>query len=144
MNGGVFALLERVHGHLALLGLAALLHPVLLLRRGRSPALTAGLAAGLLGLATLGGWALYGSYRRQIKPELLLRREVVALAFEAKEHLAFLCIVLTVTGLAALRWAPGLPVTRRFAGASLATAWLLGFAAAILGLLVSASAAPAW
>ena len=147
MNGGLYALFERLHGHLALLGLAALLHPVITLGRGRlTPAgrVAAALVAGLIALATLAGWWLYGAYRREIKPTLALYRLEVALAFEVKEHLAFFCLVLTLCGVAALLSSPGHAPTLRLARWMFALAWLCGVVAATLGLLVSASAAPAW
>lgn len=147
MNPGIYALLERIHGHLAMLGLAVLLHPVITLGRGRlgvGGRWSVGILAGILAVASAMGWWLYGEYRASVKPALVRHRLDVALAFEVKEHLAYLCLVLAICGAAALLAAPGHPPTLRLARRMLGLAWILGLAVAVLGLLVSASAAPGW
>ena len=75
MSPQLFALLERLHGHTAVLGLAVLLHPVITLARGRvlgkGGRWSAALAALLIALPSVAGWLLYPHYREQIKPVLV-------------------------------------------------------------------------
>lgn len=102
-----YALLRALHGYLGVLALAAVLHPALRLRAGR-------LSRGdlwSLGLSTLvatgggvAGLVLYPSYRRAVKPGLLLDAPLLATLFETKEHLGFYAVVL-VWGGAGLAWA---------------------------------------
>ncbi len=136
-----FAVLERVHGHLAVLGLAVLVHPILTLRRrGLSPRtrLTADLAALLLGLPYLLGLFIYPTYRSGIKPGLVDQQLAAAHAFETKEHLAVACIALVVGGAAMLRLAGGLPQGRRAAWWLLLGGLVCGLCTAVLGVWVAA------
>lgn len=144
MTHAAFALLERVHGHLALLGLAVLLHPVITLRTRRSVTwrmqLTADLAALLLAAPFALGWALYPTYRAQVKPALFHAVPAAALRFESKEHLAAMAVPLVLSGALVLRAAGRTPEGRRAAWALFAAAWVLGVGAGLLGLDVASTA----
>jgi hypothetical protein len=148
MTPALFGLLQRVHGHAALLGLALLLHPVVTLRTRRHLAAwtvrSAELAAGLLSSAFALGWWLYPTYRAEVKPALVAGSNAVALRFESKEHLAFCAAALALAGAVALRRAGGLPEGRRAAWALLLGAWLCGATAAGLGIFVASVAQPGW
>ena len=93
-------ILETVHGHLAILAVAALLHPAILLRRGR--ALTRGIRWSV-GLTTLfvvlafgTGLAIYGDYRELVRRDLWLADPDAGRLFETKEHIAFGVLTLTL------------------------------------------------
>jgi len=136
--------LERVHGILAVLGLAVLLHPVVSLRhaklRSRWTQWTADLGAGLLLAPFVIGWQIYPSYRQHIKPRLWLEQHDTALRFESKEHLALLATTLAVSGALALRASQGDRGLIRLAHALLVTAWGCGLVTALLGIHVSSMA----
>ncbi|MEL6346636.1 MAG: hypothetical protein AAFV53_26220 [Myxococcota bacterium] len=143
-----YALLERLHGHLGWLGLAVLLHPVITLGKNppprRSTRLSVWLAAALM-LAPYGvGWAIYPTYRSRVKPGLMREALPWAMAFETKEHLAFMAVALAVSGALTLAFAGNTEGGRRSARALLAAAWLCGLAVGILGLLIASRAHPAW
>lgn len=144
----LYALLERLHGHLAWLGLAVLLHPVITLRRravvSRGARLSVVLAVVLLALPSAMGWWLYPTYRVQVKPTLLHGAVPWLLAFETKEHLAFFSLALAVGGAGALLLAPRSPVAQKAAWSLLATGWLCGAMVGILGSLIAGRAHPAW
>ena len=148
MTAGLFAELARIHGHLAVLGLAVLLHPVLTLGRpgglSRGTRLSARIAALLIALPTVGGWLLYPPYRQQVKPRLVHEDLSVALAFETKEHLAFFCLALALGGVLLLEVQGGQPATRRVARVLLLLAWLVGVGVAGLGIGIAGFAWPAW
>ena len=148
MTGAAFALLERLHGHLAVLGLAVLVHPLLTLRGraglSRRTLLSADLAALLLLLPYVSGWLLYPSYRARVKPGLLRQDLSLALRFETKEHLAFMTLALALGGVLALHAAGRSPEGRAAAWWLLLLALGCGLCTAGLGLLVSAGASPAW
>jgi hypothetical protein len=93
-------LLEHVHGHLAVLATAALLHPAWLLRDPRRRARwAASLATASVTLAAaLGAW-LYPAYRKQLKKPIFLSDFAMGLLFERKEHLAFAAVALAWAGL---------------------------------------------
>jgi hypothetical protein len=135
----LFALLERLHGHTAVLGLAVLLHPVITLARGRvlgkGGRWSAGLAAALIALPSVAGWLLYPHYRGQIKPTLIAENVTVALAFESKEHLAFACLCLSLSGVAVALAAP--QHARRVALPLLAGGWVCGLVTGGLGIFVA-------
>lgn len=143
---GLYTVLQHVHGHLAVLGLAVLLHPVL--RLGKRP-LTRGtrwtLAAtlALVCLTYAGGWLAYPTYRHAVKPGLVADHRGWALAFESKEHLAWFCLALTTAGVG-LAWTSRTPVHRRAAQVLLGLAWLAGAVVVALGVGVAATAHPAW
>ncbi|MCB9742673.1 MAG: hypothetical protein H6740_08740 [Alphaproteobacteria bacterium] len=148
MSPTLFALAERLHGHLGLLGLAVLLHPVITLRRRRGltrgARLSALLAALLIALPFASGWAIYPSYRAHVKPGLVREAQSWAWAFETKEHLAFFTLALTLGGVAVMLGRGQTPEGRRLASALLSLAWGCGLCVGILGVLVAAVTAPAW
>jgi hypothetical protein len=139
MSPQLFALLERLHGHAAVLGLAVLLHPVITLARGRvlgkGGRWSAALAALLIAVPSVAGWLLYPHYREQVKPALIAENLSVALAFESKEHLAFACLCLTLSGVAVALVAP--QHGRRVALPLLASAWICGLVTGGLGIFVA-------
>ncbi len=135
----IFALLERIHGHVAVLGLAVLLHPVISLRRRRGTArytqLSADLGALLLVAPVALGLAIYPAYRADVKPGLLVGAPLAAVAFETKEHLGAMAVALAIGGAVTLRHAPA----REAAWSLLFAGWLCGVAAGIVGIVVAAS-----
>jgi hypothetical protein len=143
-----YAWLVELHGHVAVLGLAVLLHPVITLRRrGKATPyvmLTAELGALLLAAPAALGWALYPAYRARVKPPLWLGDPQAVLRFESKEHLAAMAVVLAVAGAITLRAAGRRPVGREAAWSLLAVGWTLGVLAAALGVFVTGAAHPGW
>lgn len=142
----VYTVAQRVHGHLAVLGLAVLLHPVLTLgRRGvtRGTRWTLGAALALVTVTYGGGWLAYPTYRASVKPGLVADHRGWALAFESKEHLAVFCVALTWAG-ALAAWRATTPTLRRAAQVTLGLAWLAGLLVVVLGVGVASVAHPAW
>lgn len=147
-NPYLYALAERLHGHLGWLGLAVLLHPVITLRRrkglSRGARWSVALAAALMLAPYALGWWIYPTYRAEVKP-LLMRESVPwVLAFEAKEHLAFMALALTVGGAGAVLADGRRAATREAAWSLLALGWLCGVATGILGVMIAARAHPGW
>ena len=81
--------LERLHGHLGWLAVAALLHPAILLRspRRRAP-LAVLLATGLVVATAALGASFYGEYRARLKQHIFIEAPRLGWLFERKEHLA--------------------------------------------------------
>jgi hypothetical protein len=129
-----YALFERIHGHLAILGLALLLHPIATLPGDRAGTRrTAALAAlALVGPFAL-GWAIYHDYRQDVKPAL---EPTVRGLFEIKEHLAALAVALVVAGAVA---AHGQLDARKLARHLLLAAFCCGGVAGLLGIWVAGS-----
>ena len=148
MSGSLFALLERLHGHLAVLALALLVHPLVSLRRRPGLAVwtrrTAELSAALLLAVYALGWALYPSYRRELKPDLVQGALPLALRFETKEHLAILALALVLGGALTLRVAGLRPDARTAAWWMLAMGLLCGLGTGLLGVWVASGAHLAW
>lgn len=148
IGAALFGLVERLHGHLGVLGLAMLLHPVITLPR--RPRLTpwtvrtAEIAAAMLTATFALGWWIYPAYRADVKPSLLRDAPFVALRFESKEHLAFCAAALAVGGAIALRRVGGTRDGRRLAWALLLSAWVCGVLTAGLGIFVASIAQPGW
>ena len=98
--------LQRLHGHLALLGLALLLHPVIGLRRARGVtrrALWSGASGTAMTVLTqLSGCLIYPAYREQLRAALYQQHRSLGLAFEVKEHLAWYATCAALAGLALL------------------------------------------
>lgn len=103
-------LLESVHGHLGILAAVALLHPAMLLRKGR--ALSRGLwwsvvlTTGLVAFAFATGISIYDEYREVVKPELFRADPVAGLLFETKEHIAWAVLALSLGAGAVAALAP--------------------------------------
>jgi hypothetical protein len=92
-------LLERLHGHLGVLAIASLLHPAILLRRGKRRAHLAVASAALLPMVTAGlGLALYPAYRAELRRDIFVESLALGTAFERKEHLALGAVLLAWAG----------------------------------------------
>jgi hypothetical protein len=135
--------LESMHGHLGVLAMAALLHPALLLWSGkplsRNGKLALGASVALVSLAFALGLWIYPAYREQVKPALFMADVSAGLAFETKEHLAWVSLVSAITaGVAGLAAPPKAANVRRIAArVFLASAAACALAAA-LGTWVAA------
>lgn len=141
---GGFALLARLHGHAALLGVVLLAHPVWWLGRPGSPRRArqvATLAAAVLVASWCFGAWLYPTWRVTVKPPLAAAQHPVVLAFEVKEHLAAVCAACAAAGAATL-WTG--PASQRTARALLALGLLCGAATAALGLVSAGVMHPAF
>jgi hypothetical protein len=118
MRGGVrlvstmtlWRALETLHGHLAVLAAAALIHPAILLRRG-SP-LSRG-ARWAIGLGTLAvvlaftlGLVIYPAYTQEVRTPLFFASPRAGLLFETKEHWAFMVVSIAVGAAVASLAAP--------------------------------------
>jgi hypothetical protein len=105
-------LLQKIHGHIALLGLALCLHPPIALRRAkrttRAVRISAYLASGFVLAANVLGWVIYPAYREEVKLDLYRHARPIGLLFEVKEHLAWFAFALAAAGLV-LTWASGRP-----------------------------------
>ena len=148
MSPHLFALIERGHGHVAVLGLALLLHPVVALWRRRSVGVwtvrTAWLAAVLLlAVFAVGCW-LYPSWRQHIKPGLQAAENALWLRFETKEHLAALTAALALGGAVCVQATRTDDALRPTAVALLLSAFVCGLATAGLGVWVGAGVHGAW
>jgi hypothetical protein len=121
--------MRSAHGFVGVLAAAALTHPAL----QRAPNPRNALPASLLTVATFGGgWWIYASYRSGVKHKLLAEAYPLAMAFEVKEHLAFVTVILAV-GAAGLLRAGAKDLARR----CYQTAALLAWAVIAVGWLVS-------
>jgi hypothetical protein len=134
----LWALLEKVHGHLAMLAVAACLHPPIALRSSRRTSRAARIsgyaASGLLIGSVAIGWFIYPEFRATIRARLYETNPLLGHAFEVKEHLGTYAIVLAAVG-GVLMWLSRqsssealVPTIRR---TYLAAAVLAGTAAAI-------------
>lgn len=133
-----FALWERIHGHLGLLAVILLVHPMILLFRGHTSRARRVAAPALVCLALsfgLGLW-IYPHFREEVKPFMAVRAPAALYWFGVKEHLAWLCVCLAVGGAALLR--AGVPETLVLAKVFLSLAALLGLWVAVLGVWVAA------
>lgn len=136
--------LERVHGHLGWLAVAALLHPAILLRKPRRRARASVVLATLAVLATgLLGGTIYPSYRSRLKQHLFVEAPRVGWMFERKEHLAVGAIAFALVGLVAHLAAPGFErdasrlALGRLAHRSYVVAFALALAVATIGVAVA-------
>jgi len=138
----VVRILESIHGHLGVLAMVALLHPTLLLWRGRPLSRGARWSVGLstaLTLAVTGfGIWIYGAYRRDLKPTLVREHFDAAMLFETKEHLAFVVLALALgAGIAAFMAPREAQDARRLAARVYAVATALALVTAALGTYVA-------
>ncbi|MBM76575.1 MAG: hypothetical protein CMK59_14300 [Proteobacteria bacterium] len=142
MTPYVYEICTRIHGHVAVLGLAVLLHPIISmhkqkrLRKGTRWSLWLSVFF-VLGAYMMGLW-IYPDYRTTVKPRLISHNIAIAYLFESKEHLAF-CSVLAVClgGFLALK-------TNRERDLKLARillfwGWFCGVIVAVLGIIVAAA-----
>lgn len=135
-------LFEKIHGHLGILATAALIHPALLMRRGKplskrtrwSVALSSSLAIA----AYAAGLFIYPAYTHQLKRAIFFVNRRAGMLFETKEHLAFSVLCLALGGLVAAQLAPreanGL---RRAAAVAYAFAALAGLMVVGIGIYVA-------
>lgn len=135
-------LLATVHGHLGVLAAAALLHPAILLRRGRP--LSRGLrwSVGLTTAVTAGAFALgvgiYEDYRAIVKRPLFVADPTAGFLFETKEHLAYAVIALALGAAVVAFAAPRSQASLRQLAAALYAAAALACVAVVgLGTYVS-------
>lgn len=103
-------LLETVHGHLGVLAAVALLHPAILLRKGRplstGARLSVVLTSALVVLAFATGLYIYPDYRSSVRAGLFHADPTAGLLFETKEHLAYGVIATTFGAAACALLAP--------------------------------------
>lgn len=139
----VILIFQKFHGHLALLALAACLHPPIALRAVRRPSWGARMSAysaSFLVVATNAlGWYIYPAYREDVKIELYRASAHWGELFEIKEHLAFYSLCLAIAA-AILVWASaderGI-VLRQPIRLMYALIALLTLSAGVMGILIS-------
>jgi hypothetical protein len=136
-------IVQAIHGHAGVLAAVALLHPAILLRRGkpltRANRWSLALACLLALAAFASGIFLYGPYREQVRHPLFADSLRAGFAFETKEHLALFVVSLAVGATLAAFAAPREAVTiRRTAALLFALASLLCLAVSGLGTFVQA------
>jgi hypothetical protein len=91
--------LERVHGHLGWLSVAALLHPAIFLRRAnRRARLSVSLATGSVAVTGVLGATIYPSYRDRLKQHIFIDAPRLGWLFERKEHLAVGAVAFALVG----------------------------------------------
>jgi hypothetical protein len=137
-------LLERIHGHIGWLSVAALLHPAIILRNSKRRARLAVSLATLFVAATalLGGY-IYPSYRERLKQHLFIETPKVGWLFERKEHLAVGAVALALVGCIAHLSVPSVAddavklTLARLAQRAFAGAFGLALLVAILGVVVA-------
>jgi predicted permease len=97
----------------------------------------------LLVAAFCSGWAIYGTYRDEMKPGLLAAYPALARLFETKEHLAAIATAFAASGALALRLAPSSQAVREAARVALMAAVGTALVAGIAGILVAPAGGPA-
>jgi hypothetical protein len=136
--------LERIHGHLGWLSVAALLHPAIFLRNPKRRArLSVSLATGFVVLTAVFGVYIYPLYRERIKRQLFIETPKVGWMFERKEHLAVGAVAFALAGCLAHVGLPafgnqGIRHTMaRLAHRSFVVAFVLALLVACLGVAVA-------
>jgi hypothetical protein len=136
--------LERIHGHLGWLSVAALLHPAILLKQPRRRATLAVSLTTLSVVATaLLGGAIYPSYRDRLKQHIFIEAPKVGWLFERKEHLAVGVVGLALAGCIAHLSLPIFEgestrlVVARLAHRAFVAAFVLALVVAVLGVSVA-------
>ena len=142
MNLETLRLLERVHGHLGWLAVAALAHPAIVLRNPQRRARLSALLSTLLVTATFAlGAFIYGDFSRGgLRRALYVASPTEGRIFERKEHLAVAVIALAVAGCVTHLFAHdrAAPTRARFAHRSFLFAALIAAATATMGTVVAA------
>lgn len=139
----IWLILEKIHGHLALLGIAACLHPPIVLRKARRPnwaTRMSGYAGSfLLSVSIACGWFIYPEYRLQIRQHLYATNRALAVSFEVKEHVGTFALFLVIAGagLLFLSNRPGGAHLRKATGAAYFFAVLLATISATLGVAIA-------
>jgi hypothetical protein len=136
--------LERIHGHLGWLAVAALVHPAIVLR---NPKRRARLSVGLTTLMVAATWGLgayvYPEYRARIKQHIFIELPKLGWMFERKEHLAVGVGVFTLVGCIAHLAGPGFDdestrlLLAKIAHRSFVVACGLAVIVAVLGVAVA-------
>lgn len=102
----IWALLEKFHGHLAVLAVAACFHPPLILRRARRTSRgvrLSGYAASALMVSSIAlGWFIYPEYRATLRARIYQANPSFGHAFEVKEHFGTYAVALAVAGAIAM------------------------------------------
>lgn len=105
-------LLEKLHGHVALLGIALCFHAPISLRRVRSAGRRARIAAYcatvFMVAGTALGWVVYPEYRREVRQMLYVTSPALGRAFETKEHIGTFALALVLAG-AVVTWQASRP-----------------------------------
>jgi hypothetical protein len=136
--------LERIHGHLGWLAVAALLHPAVLLRapRRRAPLAVSLTTLSVVATGLLGG-VIYTPYRERLKQHIFIEAPRIGWLFERKEHLAVGAIGLALAGCIAHLSLPVFEdegtrrVVARLAHRSFVGAFVLALIVAVLGVSVA-------
>ncbi len=142
----IWLVLEKIHGHLALLAIAACLHPPMALRKARRPSwatrMSGYAASAMLSASIAAGWFIYPEYRLQIRQHLYATNRALAVSFEVKEHLGTfaLFLVLAGAGLLFLSTKPGGPQLRAATGRVYLAAAILAAISATLGVAIASYA----
>jgi hypothetical protein len=91
--------LERIHGHMGWLSVAALLHPAILLRNPKrcAPLAVSLATAGVVATSLLGGY-IYPLYNERLKQHIFIEAPRIGWLFERKEHLAVGAVGLALAG----------------------------------------------
>lgn len=134
-------ILESVHGHLGVLAVVALVHPAILLRRGRPLSRGARLSVWLTTCACVAAFGLgvgiYGDYRALVKADLFRASARAGFLFETKEHLAFATLAFALcAGASALLAPPEAHDVRRLSAVLYAVATILCLVVASLGTFI--------
>ncbi len=135
-------ILESIHGHLGVLAAVALIHPAILLRKGRPLSRgmrwSVGLTTLVVFLAFSMGIFIYEDYREVVKRPLLLGSFEVGMLFETKEHLAWGVLTLALgAGVAAFAAPREAKRLRQVAAVFYALAAILAFVVVALGTYVA-------
>lgn len=130
-------LLQSLHGYLAVLAVAALVHPAILLRHGkpltRRNKWAVALSTTLSVAVFSSGWYIYPDYRREVKRHLFTDSILAGLLFETKEHIAVTVVALAVGGGVAAWLAPRRAVALRKT-AAMFYAWATVCILTVIGL----------
>lgn len=144
MSTLLLRVLERIHGHLGWLSVAALLHPAIFLRNPKRRArLAVSLATGFAVATALLGAYVYPEYRNRIKQHIFIEVPWLGWMFERKEHLAVGAVGLALAGCLAHMTLPLFTeeatkrMVARLAHRAFAAAFVLALLVAILGVSVA-------
>jgi hypothetical protein len=142
MTTETLRLLERVHGHLGWLAVAALAHPAIALRDPRRRARLSALLSTIVTAASFAiGAIIYTDFSRAgLRHALYVASKTHGEIFERKEHLAVGVLALAVAGCLAHLFAfdRTRPARARFAHLAFAAAFALATAVATMGTIVAA------
>ena len=144
MSTLLLRVLERIHGHLGWLSVAALMHPAIFLRNPKRRArLSVALATGFAVATALLGAYVYPEYRNRIKQHIFIEIPRLGWMFERKEHLAVGAVALALAGCLAHLTLPMFTeeatkrTVARLAHRAFVAAFVLALLVAILGVSVA-------